>query len=157
MAKTIYFPSYEEFLKRKDKSLNGTNKQFQVTDNESSNEGCWNCVECNECIGCINCINCINCCHCTNCIESKNCYDCKRCIDCIECVSCKSCKSCNACKFVVDAIGRENHKKKMLISVTKLTNVDQFRKGNAFTMELSSKMTLADASTGKKIELKPKE
>lgn len=28
---------------------------------------------------------------------------------------------------------RENPKKKMLISVTKLTNVDQFRKANAFT------------------------
>ena len=52
---------------------------------------------------------------------------------------------------------RENPKEKMLISVTKLTNVDQFRKANAFTTGRSSKMTLADASTGKKIELKPKE
>ncbi len=64
--KTEIYKSYEEFLEREDKELNGVsvgfskNNQDYVKQNET-NEGCWNCQGCYYCYDCSYCSYCYDC------------------------------------------------------------------------------------------------
>lgn len=79
--KTQVFESYDDFLARPDKSVNGVDMRFAMENPEyeednGSNYGCWNCYDCADCTNCTSCIDCTGCMNCT------------RCIDCICCVKC---------------------------------------------------------------------
>jgi len=61
--KTEIFKNYEEFLKRKDKKVNGVSKKFahenlNYKEDNESNLGCWNCYKCRECSYCCDCRDC---------------------------------------------------------------------------------------------------
>jgi hypothetical protein len=102
-AKTKVYRSYEEFLLRKDKSINGVTKSFlkekemslnmAIEDNQN-NKGCFNCYRCNRCDSCVNCIDCEDLYHCK---DTYHCYDSSHLDDCYCCQRCKHCKSCNDC------------------------------------------------------------
>lgn len=92
MALVRLFSSYEAFLKREDKSINGTLFKENVA-NESSNTGCW------ECLYCENCKNC------ENCIGSINCVDCKHLLWSLNCLQCENCENCNYCRGCSDCVG----------------------------------------------------
>lgn len=82
--KTEVFNSYEDFLKRKDKSINGVCKKFiaiapNYKKDNKTNTACWNCE------GCINCNNCIN---------SARCVGCEYCVDCIDLTNSSYCREC---------------------------------------------------------------
>jgi len=56
MSKVQIFKSYEEFLQREDKSINGVSQEYLDYNNltlETLNlincEQCWNCYECENC------------------------------------------------------------------------------------------------------------
>lgn len=58
--KTEIFESYEDFVNREDKSVNGVNQDYADfhPDFEMMNEtnsGCWNCVACFNCVDCVAC------------------------------------------------------------------------------------------------------
>lgn len=70
--RTQIFKTFEDFLNRKDKAVNGVSAAFAVAhpdylkDNES-NTGCWNCVNCSDCRSCAHCSDCRSCAHCAYC------------------------------------------------------------------------------------------
>ena len=95
------FDSYEDFLNRDDKSINGCSHDFFSLhglneDNDTTflkkNIGCWNCL---DCIGCTDCIDCEKC---YNGLENKQCKFCDFCTNCIKCISCEKCNSCDFCE-----------------------------------------------------------
>ena len=81
MSKTEIFNSYEEFLNRPDKSINGISINFALKypnyekDNETNNN-CYNCLNCNNCINCDYCINCSYCTNSSLCDEYHHCTNC---------------------------------------------------------------------------------
>ena len=91
---TYVFPSYDAFLARSDKSLNGVSEAFAkkhpnyVEDNRS-NEGCWECVGCK---GCYRCMRSVDCYRCSGCVDIRVCT---MCIDCGDMYNCESCSNCN--------------------------------------------------------------
>lgn len=69
--KTQIFKSYEDFLERADKKINGVSEDFAAKhpDFEESNEsksGCWNCYDCKNCESCNWCVSCELCNWCEN-------------------------------------------------------------------------------------------
>ena len=99
MSKTEIFNSYEEFLNRPNKSINGVIASFALEhpdyiSQNSTNKGCFNltnctnCVDCKWCCGSHNCHYCRYCCHCN---------------DCNDCIKCSFCYNCNNC------INRDNY------------------------------------------------
>jgi len=64
--RTEIFQSHKEFLERADKLINGVTLEFAhghpdfSNDNETNN-GCWNCEGCKYCTGCDACIDCSDC------------------------------------------------------------------------------------------------
>ena len=71
---TKIFKSYEDFLNRPDKNVNGVSPEFSEKnpdweEDNATNKGCWNC------------------------------YSCKSCESCYSCKSCKSCYFCNFCYY----------------------------------------------------------
>lgn len=68
------YSSYEEFLKREDKNINGVTQDFYDSFKGKislkNSYGCWNCNKCYNCYDCVNCYNCEVCLQCENC---KNC------------------------------------------------------------------------------------
>ena len=65
MSKIQSFESYEEFLNREDKTINGYlegNEEPILVDCES----CWMCYDCKECFNCIRCNDCKNCLECND-------------------------------------------------------------------------------------------
>lgn len=103
--RTEIFKDYKDFLKRKDRKLNGVTKEFaeKYPDYEKQNEtnmGCFNCIGCTRCRTCVNCQFCDLCrCSCIDCVECYDCYSCKRCI---RATSCKRCSDCNIIKNCTD-------------------------------------------------------
>ena len=55
--KTQFFATYEDFQAREDKLVNGTDDPNRVGE-ETTNVGCWNCVDCKECTDCKGCTRC---------------------------------------------------------------------------------------------------
>lgn len=91
--KTQIFKSYEDFLQREDKLINGVSERFAEKhpnwqEMNSSNKGCWNCVNCTNCTNCTDCTSCDNC---TNCYDCTNCHGCTDCSDCSRCFGCTDC------------------------------------------------------------------
>ena len=70
--KTEIFNSYTEFLNRNDKNINGVDRKFSeenpnYLEDNSSNEGCWNCRGCRDCQDCQSCNDCYSCRNCILC------------------------------------------------------------------------------------------
>lgn len=63
---TKVFKDYDEFSRRKDKSVNGVNQVYATgypdyEQDNRTNQGCWNCRGCTDCIDCYACTNCSEC------------------------------------------------------------------------------------------------
>lgn len=70
--KTVVFYSYKDFLKRKDKSINGVSEYMakkypDYRKDNSTNKGCWDCRKCRNCTDC------------TDCWYARNSYKCFKC------------------------------------------------------------------------------
>lgn len=83
---TQIFKSYEDFLNRPDKTVNGVSEDFAKAnpnygDDNSNNTGCWNCSECRNCKDCEWCKRCYYC---------ENCYECEYCQNRSGRVDCKN-------------------------------------------------------------------
>ena len=63
---TQKFESYQHFLNREDKSVNGYSEGFEVGD-DIGNYGCWNCRGCSRCSDCSRCSGCSDCSGCSRC------------------------------------------------------------------------------------------
>lgn len=74
---TQVFETYEDFLARKDKNINGVSPDF-TGECDDSNVGCWNCTDCTNCTNCTNCTDCTDCTDCKNCLACDDCIDCKK-------------------------------------------------------------------------------
>lgn len=99
---TKIFTSYEEFLKRSDKDLNGISQEFadknpNYNKENESNKGCWNCSKCYNCFGCYNSFQCYNCFQCYKCFGCYRCSDCYNSSDCFDCYNCWNCFNCFNC------------------------------------------------------------
>ena len=83
--KTEIFKDYNDFLKRKNKDINGVSEEFAKAhpyyeaDNET-NTSCWECSDCSDCSWCVGC---------SHCYECEECFDCFDCFECFECYECK--------------------------------------------------------------------
>lgn len=70
------YKSYEDFINREDKNLNGFTIEFlhQIDGdvNLTDSIGCWNCIDCTECTNCVNCVRCSKCTNCNDCFFSNN-------------------------------------------------------------------------------------
>ena len=102
--KTQVFDTFNAFMQRKDKKINGVSKDFaednpDFEDQNATNEGCWNCQDCTNCTDCINCINCTYCTICGYCTNCMNCPNCKHCLDCTGCTICNNCRGCSDCSY----------------------------------------------------------
>ena len=75
------FKNYDEWLDRKDKSINGYKKGNTSAKNAKliNCVGCWNCVDCKDCDNCEDSIGC------------SGCTDCSGCVDCSKCIGCHNC------------------------------------------------------------------
>ena len=76
---THVFNSYDDFLKRPYKSVNGVsidfaNKHPDYRKYNLTNIGCWNCV------GCVRCAECTSCRYCSECTICIECYGCAYCV-----------------------------------------------------------------------------
>lgn len=85
--KTKIFKSKEHFDKRKDKRINGVDRNFATRCGDYelrnlTNQGCWNCLECTSCIDCVECYRCE--------LSSNLTF-------CSELYACKNCESCYCC------------------------------------------------------------
>lgn len=81
------FKSYEDFLAREDKTLNGVSAEYAQTFNSlrsfhdsvikgnKTNVGCWNCTHCRYCLDCVNCTLCKNSERLDSCIKCSNSED----------------------------------------------------------------------------------
>ena len=123
--KTKIFKSYEDFLNREDRSINGVSKDFAAKHPDfkkqnETNTGCWNChscyycFDCNSCDSCYSCKSCNDCelcnfCHwCESCYECYYCNDCASCYECNHCLACYSCDTCYSCYACRNRECREN-------------------------------------------------
>ena len=78
--KTKIFESYEDFLNREDKNINGVSEEFAAKypdfeEQNDTNTGCWNCYNCLNCYNCVNCYACESCSSCSSsylCDAAKN-------------------------------------------------------------------------------------
>jgi|GEM_PF-2018773 len=82
---TLIFESYNDFLNRQDKSINGVSKEFANANpdykkHNQTNTGCWNCTSCTNCKDCISCNYCTNCVSCNCCIYCNDCVYCNNCV-----------------------------------------------------------------------------
>lgn len=101
MNKTLIFDSYESFLQRPEKQINGVSLEFsqKYPDFEfmnSTNLGCWNCDNCKECMYSISCSYCRyanGCYRCHDCSDCTELYDCNNMIDCFECQESSYCNN----------------------------------------------------------------
>ena len=64
--KTQIFNSYQDFLNREDKTINGVSIKFSVeypnyAEQNETNDGCWNCRSCSDCSYFSYCSYCIDC------------------------------------------------------------------------------------------------
>jgi hypothetical protein len=85
--KTLIFNSYNEFLKRPDKLINGVSQDFANENPKyeamnETNKACWNCSSCYDCSYCSSCSSCFDCSYCSSCSSCSSCYDCSYCSDC---------------------------------------------------------------------------
>jgi hypothetical protein len=92
---TEVFNSYEDFLAREDKTINGVSIEFSIKhpnykDMNKTNIGCYNCNNCNNCNNCDNCYNCDYC---------YSCNYCNYCYNCDNCNNCNNCDYCNNCNY----------------------------------------------------------
>jgi hypothetical protein len=102
---TQIFTSYEEFLQRDNKAVNGVSPQFAAAHpgwekDNATNEGCWNCrfcAECTACIDCLACTLCVDCVSCNNCLSCSSCSFCSACRYCSICTYCITCRNCFEC------------------------------------------------------------
>lgn len=105
--KTQIFATYEAFLNREDKYINGVTQQFADAnpgwDEERGNEGCWNCFDCSYCSGCHDCSYCFKCSDCSGCYSCSDCSNCFNCHDCSYCHRCSYCSSCFRCSSLKNA------------------------------------------------------
>ena len=69
------YASYDDFLKRDDKTINGYLKG-EPKPHLIDCEGCWNCYACNDCYNCNSCYRASDCDDCTTCNNVINCSDC---------------------------------------------------------------------------------
>jgi hypothetical protein len=74
--KTLIFNSYNEFLKRPDKLINGVSQDFANENPKyeamnETNKACWNCRSCSDCSDCSSCSSCSYCSDCSDCSEIK--------------------------------------------------------------------------------------
>ena len=100
--KTQIFNSYSEFLKRKDKSVNGVSTEFAESnpnweEMNETNKGCYNCTNCDSCYNCANCYNCKSCANSGNCTNCDSCYNCANCYNCKSCANSTNCTNCDNC------------------------------------------------------------
>jgi hypothetical protein len=99
--KTKVFKSYEDFLNREDKTLNGVTEEFFEAYKsgiyDSDNEGCWNCKSCSDCVGCVNCRDCQSS---TNCINSNLCYNSEDLVGCNDCDFSQKCVNCTSSRYM---------------------------------------------------------
>jgi len=113
MNTTQIYDSYEDFLNRADKSLNGVSQFFancnpNYEEQNKTNKGCWdchNCEKCSECVSCNFCEDCSNCNYClfsTECENCDYCTKCRRCNKCTKCKGCKECFLCHNCEYLED-------------------------------------------------------
>jgi len=91
---TKIFKSYDEFLNRKDKNLNGVSEGFSKNNpnyliENKTNVGCWNCSDCYDCSHCDDCSDC------SGCSDCYGCHDCCRCFRCFRCSGCSDCYGCS--------------------------------------------------------------
>jgi hypothetical protein len=96
--KTLIFNSYNEFLKRPDKLINGVSQDFANENPKyeamnETNKACWNCSSCYDCSYCSSCYDCSSC---------SSCYDCSYCSSCSSCYDCSYCSSCYDCSYCSD-------------------------------------------------------
>ena len=75
---TVEFESFDDFLRRDDKTINGylKGKKKPETNQFTNCIGCWNCYNCTNCVDCINCNNCDYCEYSTNCDDCDDCTNC---------------------------------------------------------------------------------
>ena len=104
---TQIFNSYEEFLQRQDKAINGVSPEFASThpdysEQNETNLGCWNCRYCSDCRYCRYCSYCS---YCSYCIDCSYCSYCSYCIDCSDCSYCSDCSDCSYCSSCSDKEG----------------------------------------------------
>jgi hypothetical protein len=111
--KTLIFNSYNEFLKRPDKLINGVSQDFANENPKyeamnETNKACWNCSDCSSCSDCFDCSDCSDCSSCSSCSscsdcsycsDCSSCSDCSYCSDCSDCSSCSSCSDCSYCSY----------------------------------------------------------
>ena len=97
---TQVFNSYEEFLLREDKTVNGRSPNFSGEEGVD-NVGCWNCTDCARCAGCTGCTDCARCANCARCTDCADCARCARCANCARCtgccIRCTDCTDCDDC------------------------------------------------------------
>ncbi len=122
--KTYLFKDYDAFLNRKDRDVNGVSTQFankypNWKEMNTTNTGCWNCVDCKECencvcctecVGCEMCTECVGCVRCTECVECEECEDCRECLKCKKCKECRECEECEECEDCREAVGAREKK-----------------------------------------------
>ena len=108
---TKIFKSYDEFLNRKDKSLNGVSEGFSKNNpnyliQNKANVGCWNCSHCDDCSHCSDCFRCSDCSDCFRCSHCDDCHDCSHCSHCSGCFRCSHCDDCFYCSDCSDNPGQ---------------------------------------------------
>ena len=96
MSKTLVFSSYEQFLAREDKSINGVPDPKNLPSSDTGNVGCWNCVHCTDCVHCETCLSCVTCTNCTDC------YDCLHSTACEDCSVLVRCNGLSRLDFFTD-------------------------------------------------------
>ena len=87
---TQVFNSYDDFLNREDKKINGVDKNFALNnplflDENTTNQGCWNCIGCSDCIDSISC---------------RDSRLLRGCSGCSGCSRCSRCRGYGSCKFL---------------------------------------------------------
>ncbi len=143
---TKIYKNYKEFITRNNKKANGVSEEFATKYPNykimnTTNKGCWNCLDCddcyycNECNSCFNCRECASCCFCNNCYKCNICNLCKKCSDCNNCKECYNCKECNNCKKCNNCEKCNNCKK---CNSCKKLDVDIM--GNIYIKENNKKM-----------------
>ena len=102
MSKTLVFNSYEEFLNRPDKSINGVIASFALAhpdyiSQNLTNKGCFNLIKCTNCIDCKWCDGCHNCHYCRYSSYCNDCINCRQLDYCNDCLKCSFSYHCNNC------------------------------------------------------------
>jgi hypothetical protein len=105
--KTLIFNSYNEFLNRPDKLINGVSQDFANENPKyeamnETNKACWNCRYCSDCSDCSSCSDCSYCAYCSSCSSCSDCSSCSYCSYCSFCYDCSSCSYCSYCSYCAD-------------------------------------------------------